>query len=65
MIESIYSTLCKLKPPATCVHWVDGKFAGVNLCGGNRVLDGVKDCPYRLKIVIEEVRVLDKRHKID
>lgn len=60
-VAMIESMLCNLKPPATCVHWVDGKFARINLCGGNIVLDGVKGCPYRQKIVIEKSEDAERR----
>lgn len=46
------TAICDLKTPAQCSFKVDGKFAWVDLCGGNRLDDAIKDCPYRLKAVM-------------
>jgi len=56
------TAICKLSPPATCEHRIDGRLSHTILCGGNGLCDDVKKCPCRALAEIKELAATDSQH---
>ena len=57
------TAICKLSPPATCEHRIDGRLSHTILCGGNGLCDDVKKCPCRALAEIKELAATDSQQR--